>query len=399
VISCAPDKVLAGKAAARHPSRALSWKDCLVMLRLAAAFAIIAAPLHAQGIGAALATHLDRIPVTALSLFTDAPSFEFGDLSAAARAVSAPPEGAFPFYGDAIGAGVRASIGELSDSLLPDLMRNWPMTVGFAISDVKTWSSLSMPPERLVVFGLESAVLPAMTEVLIANGYVATDAQGFPALFVNDVDYGIDFGARDPANPFGGNLGRASRLTVAGDMLVHSPGWPMITTVMTDMGPSLADRPDIAALVASLDALPESDHALVTASLALDPLRFSLAVMPDASGGVPPWSAALFADLSDGRTETVAIGLSYPTHDLAKSAAQAMARHWQTSPIPAWGDTLAALTDAPLSVGVAGEGPFVALAYAETPTTLQGGLVVNSGYALLLQTLYMGQLGLIAPAL
>jgi hypothetical protein len=159
-------------------------------------------------------------------------------------------------------------------------------------------------------------------------------------------------------------------------------------------GDSLADRPDIAALLSSLDALPSDSGALITARLMLDQLRFGPA---PAGPTLPPWSAALIADLSDGATATVAIALSYSTRDLAKSAATTLHTRWNDTPLAQSGQTLAASSGTNLSVKVTGDGPFVALVHATTPVALDGGRIVNPLDTLLRRAAAMGDLTLLAP--
>jgi hypothetical protein len=360
---------------------------------LALATACAALPLAAQGVAATFSAHLDRIPATALGLFDATPEIEFGDLAAATRVLAARPADAPAVYGGPFGPAVRAPIGSMTDSINPQMTDRWPATIGFGLTQVAQWSGIIRPPQRLIQITLAPGSTQAMPAALLATGYAAADAQGYPAFALGGDDFSVDLGGRNPSNPFGGNLGMASRIAIDGDTVLASPGWPLLTAAMTDTGPSLADRPDIAALLASLDALPAGDDLLITASLWLDAAQLGLA---DDGRGLPPWSAFLLADLSDGQTDTAALALAYPTRDQAKTAAQAMARIWQDEPLATRGDTLAALSGLALTVDVVGDGPFVALAHASGAPRITGSLMVNPAYDLLRQALYMGDLRLVA---
>ncbi len=360
------------------------------MSRLALILALAAAPALAQDRASILAAQLDTVPATALALFDGTPDIDFGDLSAAARVTAKAPDGALPIYGTPLGTADRAAIPGLADVI--GLADGWPATVGFALGDLRAWSELALPPERLTIIDTGATPAASVTDTLLATGYAAAD-RAYPAWFRGAEDYAIDLANRDPANPFGGRLGQSSRVTFVGPFLLHSPGWPLIDAVMA-AGDSLADRPDIAALLTSLDALPPDSGALITARLMLDPLRFGPA---PAGPTLPPWSAALIADLSDGNTATVAIALSYATRDLAKSAATTLHTRWNDTPLAQGGETLAIRSGTNLSVKVTGTGPFVALVHATAPVALDGGRIVNPVDTLLRRAAAMGDLTLLAP--
>ena len=379
------------------------------MSRLAATLclALAASPTTAQETGATLALHLDRVALGALARFPGLPEIDFGDPSAARRVMPAPP-GTLPEP-----AVMRTAIAPLFDTLSPDLTAAWPRTVGVALTDVEAWTALAAPPERIALFSIAAHHHPTMTATLLAAGYVTAD-RPFPAVWRNPDDHAVDLAARDPYHPFGGNLGQASRVAFAGDIVLHSAGWPVIDAAMAG-GPGLASRPDIAALILSLDSLPPGDHLLLAARLALDPRDYvtypqidltaldpgrdlsEALVAADIAPALPLWSAALFADLSDGATNIAVVALAYPTRETAKSAAQDMARHWSQVPVPSLAATLAALAGAEMSVSVTGTGPFVALGTVTTPPGERAGRVVNTAHDLIYELYIRRELALVAP--
>ena len=360
------------------------------LFRLAVFLVLTGAPAVAQDRAAVLAAHLDAVPAAALALFDDTPDISFGDLAAAARVTVPPPDGALPIYGTPLGQADRAAIPGLADMI--GLADDWPRTVGFALGDLRGWTELALPPERLTLIDIGATSPARITDALLARGYLHAD-RAFPAWFRGADDYAIDFAARDPADPFGGRLGQSSRVTFLGPLLMQSSGWALIDIAIAGSD-SLADRPDIAALLSSLDALPPGDAALVTARLMLDPLRFGPA---PAGPALPPWSAGLIADLSDGDTAITAIALSYATRDLAKSAATTLRARWTDVPLAQGGETLAIRSGTELEVAVTGDGPFVALAHATSPVALDGGRIVNPVDILLRRAAAMGDLSLLAP--
>lgn len=367
------------------------------MFRLAAALVLAATPLAAQDRAAAFAAHLEAIPAAILPAFSRLPEIDFGDLEAAARAIAAVQGDVLPVYATPEGRAWRAYL-----PATPGLSQNlhlagaWPALIGFGLQDIHSWTILLQTPERLLVFGLDDGVQPAVAQALLSTGY-AKGGRAFPAWFRNAEDYGIDFDLRDPANPFGGTLGQASRVAFLGPLLLQSAAWPVIDAAFTG-GPSLAERPDIAATLAALDSLP-AGPGLVTARLSLDPQTYAPRDPSLAGQGILPWSAGLFADLSDGQTDIMAIALAYATRDQAKSAAQAMLDQWNTTPLPTSGQTLGQMTGAALQVAVTGEGPFAALAYTVGPTAFDDGMIVNRVQDLLTRVWTMGELSLVGPDL
>ncbi len=364
--------------------------SCHAPFRLALILGLTCSPALAQDRAAVLTAHLDAVPATALALFDGTPDIDFGDLAAATRVTATPPGGALPIYGTALGAADRAAIPGIVDTIVS--AGDWPRVVGFALDDVRGWTELALPPARLTLFDIGATPPATVTDTLLSRGYLPAD-RAYPAWFRGADDFGMDLAARDPADPFGGPLGQSSRVAFLGKLLLRSPGWALIDAAMAG-GDSLADRPDIAALLASLDSLPPGDAALITARLMLDPLRFGPA---PAGPALPPWSAALVADLSDGDTAIAVIALSYATRDQAKSAANTLAARWTDVPLAQIGETLAARTAADLVVTVTGDGPFVALAHATAPVALDGGRIVNPVDNLLRRAAAMGDLSLLAP--
>ncbi|MCB1367685.1 MAG: hypothetical protein KDK00_07980, partial [Rhodobacteraceae bacterium] len=138
----------------------------------------------------------------------------------------------------------------------------------------------------MVVFQPEAA--PALQAAIAAGGYQTDTRQGHPVWWRGDEDRATDPDARDPANPFGGNLGLASRFFIADSHLYWTSEWPMLDRVLSG-GDGLNSHPALAALGAALQA--EGQGALVYAYAIL---------WPSAEEGAPDLTDLLTFGRSEG---------------------------------------------------------------------------------------------------
>jgi hypothetical protein len=155
---------------------------------------------------------------------------------------------------------------------------------------------------------------------LLANGYAEETRDGVTA-WARGEDYEINRAFFNMANPFGGDMGRSSRVALEGDLLVQSAGWPLLLDVLGTEIPK--GHPDLPAFAARLDS-PEWGAAQLLQAAVL-PHQFDLAT---GRGGMPPWRVGLLADMGTGN-EAVALALfSYGSRAEAEVAAKHIDKSW-----------------------------------------------------------------------
>lgn len=141
---------------------------------------------------------------------------------------------------------------------------------------------------------------------------------------------------RNPANPFGGNLGRSELAYVAEDILLNSPDDDLLAimaaTVSSDT-PTLADAPEFQALDAALADFPylSAVIAITPATLTdFDVINFGTAEQiaqieaTMAENPLPPYLLASFASASDADAELGLALFVYPDAASAEAAAAAI---------------------------------------------------------------------------
>lgn len=360
---------------------------------------------HAQGqtLSDPLREMLSQLPAAALGPPMARRHLEFADLEAAARALAFPPAGTEAVMTGPSGPAMRAALGATMDYIYPGVAEQWQGTVGFALTDISAMLSISDLPDSALILQLAPQVAKVAATALRANGYADTRVEGYPALFRGSEDFAIDMNARNPADLFGGILGKSSRVAFAGDLLIQAPGWPMLTMLARPSPPMLSDQPDIAALLEALDTGVPVGSSLVRANILGDQSEFvpgivisdDLDVAIPGAIGVPPWTLGLLADLSDGRSDAGAIALVYATRALAEDAAMRMAQSWTTAPLPSTGQTLAEMTGDPGQVQVLGSGPFVTLLVAAAPTAQTDGWIRNTVFDTLIRAYYSRELSML----
>jgi hypothetical protein len=114
-----------------------------------------------------------------------------------------------------------------------------------------------------VLMDLMSQVPTEAGPALLAHDYVEKMRDAVTA-WTRGEDCELDRNLFNMANPFGGDMGKSSRVAIAGDLLVQSAGWPLIHEVL-DTGTSKG-HPDLAAFAAALDSPDWSGAQLLQAA-------------------------------------------------------------------------------------------------------------------------------------
>jgi hypothetical protein len=111
---------------------------------------------------------------------------------------------------------------------------------------------VSAPPARMGLHFLYPDSEMRLRGALFGRGMEVATRNGQMVLWEGDTDHGRDPGRADVLNPFGGAEGLAERFIVEGEWALWASGWPQIELMQAGGGPTLADRGDVAQIVAGL---------------------------------------------------------------------------------------------------------------------------------------------------
>lgn len=338
-----------------------------------AAAAALPRPLWAEAAGESpLLADLSRLPAAALQRPADGPAAEviWADLTAIAA------QG----LGDGTwGPWARLTQGFGLEYLSYGGTGGWGRTAGFIADEVRRFTTLRLDGAVGASLVLDAEAAARAPAVLQDYGYAAETRDGLTALVKGGMDNASDLAARDPANPFGGPLGRASRVRVDGDRLDQASTWPLLAAMTGTAGPQgHADLAGLAAALTTLEAMP------LQAMVLADP--FGLTTAPPGSG-IAPWRLALLADVfAEGADHALAL-FSYDTAALAADSAARIAALWQSQPMPdgrSFTDVIG-----PLTTGTAAGALPVAWARVTQP---RGETAQNLAYRRVLQAMMRGEL-------
>lgn len=320
------------------------------------------------------------LPATVL---TPSPSLEifFHDVAAAQRAVARSPAALAqdPLSGQPLARAYRRLYGlggDVGEAIPAGLQGEWESRVGFGPDRISAMLHLYQLPAQIIVLQLAAAHdLIAVKQALINDGYEARQLDAWSALSRGE-DMAIDLAARDPASPFGGQLGRSARIASDGSVLLYAPAWGPVEAVAEWSGATLADLPNVAILLEVLDDQRWGDASLVQAMLwpvpwpAFDPTAGVIAgddvsVPPDV--GLPPWQLGVLADLSTGETDYTVVGLVYPDRATAEAAALPLLDAWRGQRSSVTDETFAELTGGMAETYVVGDTPAALVLAIESP--------------------------------
>ncbi|MCC7320732.1 MAG: hypothetical protein IT542_07100, partial [Rubellimicrobium sp.] len=238
------------------------------------------------------------------------------------------------------------------------------------ISQVATITQAGAPPTEMRRITLLPGAAGPVPAALTATGYHEEPSDRGRLFAAGASEFAIDLGARRD-DPFGGMLGRSSRILIEGDTLLQAAG--MGPVMALSGGASWAARPDMAAILDALSSWPADPpgaaawvnaHVLLRQSdLAPMPdiaLLLDGAARPEPAPGVPFWSVCVIALLVGEGGTSSAIAIPYATREQAEAAARSALQGWQM-PGPG-GEGAKSATIGPLETRITGTGPFVMIA-------------------------------------
>ncbi|MEZ5797184.1 MAG: hypothetical protein R3D63_06735 [Paracoccaceae bacterium] len=278
------------------------------------AFAALASPVAGQGRMDHLAQLFGALPgqVFQPALTTDARGYSvsFADPATASVALPDPTADDWPWprlvlsspYGYAAGA-------------------DWLPRLGYARADLLALATADAGDRSIALHLLATDKTAAIGPALLASGYAAAP-EGY---WTRGADDSISLAARDPQDPFGRGIGKASRIAVAGDLVLQSSGTDTLLRMRagTDTG-----HPYLAALLAAMDTAAPADLAVLNA-MTLPDARL-LSAGPAARP--VPWRLGVLADLAAGDRTATVLALAFDSRGAADQAALWLADGWATTP-------------------------------------------------------------------
>ncbi len=326
----------------------------------------------------ALRGMLEAVPAYFVTTGSGSEHLHFVDHEAAAMSVALSGTGAHEMWAGPHGGTVRASVSALQRFLMYGIEGEWRAQIGFDPQDMRQSLELSLPGESYLLLRMKPGVTEGIGPVLEANGYEPRPAAPHLA-WGRGEDRMMDLANRDPMHPFGGEMGRSTRVGVMGDMVVQGPVWLPVLAFMSDGQPSAADVPAMAALLEGLEAwgLP-----VVQAFIPLKP-----EMLVDA--GEVPWTAAALIDGFTIRKQVGQLVLVFPDLDTARDAADHIAAAWDNEPSTVFQVSYADNTGWQPDFELVGEGPTVLVMTLAADPDWSSLMSPNSAYETLYRALMM----------
>ncbi len=225
-----------------------------------------------------------------------------------------------------------------------------PPLVGFDLFDVDRSLVAGEPPSRIVVLQGDFDD-DAIIDAFVARDYEVVDANGATLLRSADGGEGFrqDLRNRDPANPFGGDLGRRERIALVEDLLLNSADDALVDAMIASaLGEerSVLDRDNF---VAAAEAITAGEGLLVQAQFfspldvgILPPDVMALMLQPGATLEVtedmltpqavrefeplPAYNLVVLADRQEGENQVALAAMVYDEEADALAAAEEMTR-------------------------------------------------------------------------
>jgi hypothetical protein len=230
-----------------------------------------------------------------------------------------------------------------TQALSNSLPANWEARAGLGLGEVQYFAGFGRVPDTVALWGMDDAAqAKALIEKLAELGFTPTDTTG---VIGNGEPNRVDMTAADPRNPWRSGVGAATFAAETGSVVVQGATPKAVAGVVGEQA-SLADNPIVGASLAGLEQ-GAGDGWIIEAmvispmfglgapnlnggSLSRDPTEMrqrAEAVVADASKGLPPYVNGLIANVQlDG--PALAVSLAYPDCEVAKLAADQMAKRW-----------------------------------------------------------------------
>ncbi len=240
----------------------------------------------------------------------------------------------------------------------------WQTRVGFEPAEIAALLSAQWSRNEVILFEFaDDTDHNTIGQALLANDYQASSLGDWSTWWRGE-DYAIDGDVRDPANPFGGDMGRSSRVASNGEVLVSAPGWPPIQEVAGPPNTTIVDLPEIASITAALNDPRFGDARLVQAMV--------LPQTPTVEDGsldpvLPPWRFGMLADLSSGLVDYGVAVIVFDDPATAEGLTDPLLNAWQTMRSVEHNVTFSELTGGDAAVFVVGEGPAALVLAIERP--------------------------------
>ncbi|MEQ9815553.1 MAG: hypothetical protein RLO50_22465 [Azospirillaceae bacterium] len=288
---------------------------------------------------------------------------------------------------------------EMTSSFGLGLDGQWQPLIGFGPQDIArslTWAAL--PAQISLLEMASTADFDVMAETLQANDYTAEERGDWTMLWWGEDDMRINLDALNPANPFGGRLGRSSRLALQAPYLSYAPAWPLIDRVVGGPDRTAADLPALSALLDVLDDQRFGETRLVNVMVL--PVQLADVEMPGAPPaelGIPRWRVGLFADLSTGTTDHGIAAFAYDSAKDASDAAAAIEAAWNDPGSPGFHEAHRTAGTGTVYVTSAGDGVSVAVLAIERDMAGIEDMPYNLPYRRFVDGQMRGDLSIFGP--
>jgi hypothetical protein len=355
----------------------------LIVGSLLLALALAGPPAAGADAASGLLDALSRVPDTPavreqLVSYVDYRAVEAGRPGAARPASFAELEPLLATDDPAAGLWMAAYMGIASGST--DLVRNlfhaggeWPELLGFDFLQVDRELAFGAPPDDGVVL-LGHFDPEAIGRALSARSFSGTDV-GERTLWCGpegcQAGMAMNLAERDPADPFGGELGRRQPLAVSASDLLSSAAIATVDAMLAAADGQARSLADDASYRAAAEAIP-TEALLIQATLvpgddlgadvapmllgdSIEDVEATLAEMAASFEPIPPYELLAISDGATDSEQVVTLGLVYAREADAAVAIKVIPRRLETMESLRTGQPLSALLDDRGVTSVAGE--------------------------------------------
>lgn len=270
----------------------------------------------------------------------------------AVRGIDTPTAADFEDRSDLSGLWIASSMGLSSGLPLHNLMlmlEGLEEATGFGFFDIDRSLTFGTPPGMGLVLG-GNFDHESINAAFAARDFEATTQNDVTVLCgPNGCDSGTEMNLQDrnPANPFGGDFGRAEPLALLpGGLLANSANDDVLESMLAvreDEADSLADAEDYRAIVEAAADMGTVIQANFVSPmlLMLDPVSIlgprataeNIAALEEqlqAYNPLPPYTVAGLVDVGAGEDQIALVALAYADAEIAQAAAEEVVQRLQT---------------------------------------------------------------------